>query len=67
MLQTPRLRVTLGRPLERKRAPVASVAMSDERACERRVEAVDYVLRFATPARKTRGQGPPQRITGSNT
>jgi hypothetical protein len=35
---------------------LASVAISDQRACERRVEAVDYVLRFATPARKTRGQ-----------
>ena len=37
---------------------LASVAISDERARERRVEAVDYVLRFATPARKMRGQGP---------
>ena len=38
---------------------LGSVAISDEGACERRVEAVDYVLRFATPARKTCGQGPP--------
>ena len=44
-----------------------SVAISDERASGRRVEAVDYALRFVRRARKTLGQRPPQRIIGSST
>jgi hypothetical protein len=53
---TPRSRG--GRPAGRR---MGSVAISDEHVCERRAEAVDYVLRFVGRRRKRRGQGPAQR------
>jgi hypothetical protein len=62
-------RVTLGKAAskEGRDRSWAPVAISDERDCERRAEAVVYVLRLVTPGRKTRGHGPTQRITGSST
>jgi hypothetical protein len=46
---------------------LGGVGISIERACQRRVEAVVYVLRFVTPGSESRGYDPPKRITGSST
>lgn len=40
---------------------------SDWEQCGGRADVVVYVLRLVTRGRKTRGHGPPQRITGSST
>jgi hypothetical protein len=46
---------------------LSGVGISVERACQRGVEAVVYVLRLVTPGSESRGHGRPQHITGSST
>jgi hypothetical protein len=58
--------VTLARETSNDPAELrlGSVAISDNRACERRVETVGYVLRLVRRTRKTLGYGPPQHTIG---
>ena len=46
---------------------LGGVGISVKRACQRRVEAVVYVLRLVTPGSESRGHGRPQHINGSST
>ena len=63
--ETPRITRSGSRSPRRMRSwlRLGGVGISVERACQRHVEAVVYVLRLVTPGSESRGYGRPQHIT----